>query len=180
MAYSANIRVVEDNIISLLKNKDQRGMELLYDRYGNIIYGFLFQVLKSDDLAEEALEEVYMRVWRSIDLYDPKKERLLTWVINLARQNTTSKLKMSQSNGRKASSEQANNSFHYNPESASIKATLENIDSEQKYILEGIYFMGYSYKYVSEKLNLPVNNLKNIVRETLRTIRDSKALVTKQ
>lgn len=170
MAYSADIRVVEDNIISLLKNKDQRGMELLYDRYGNIIYGFLFQVLKSDELAEEAMEEVCMRVWRSIEVFDPKKERLFTWVINIARQNTSSKLKLLELNGRETPVKSSNNPSHYNPESSGVRDIVENLGEEQKSTMEGIYFMGLNHKYISEKINIPGNNLKNLVRSTLKML----------
>ena len=180
MGYSADIRVVEENIISLLKNKDQRGMELLYDRYGNVIFGFLFQVLRSDELAEEALEEVFMRVWRSIEFYDPKKERLFTWVINIVRQNTTSKLKLLELNGRDRPVEGLNNSSHYNPESENVAELIKGMSKEQKSAMEGIYFMGFDHKYISEKLSIPVNNLKNLVRATLRMLKSETVSEVKQ
>lgn len=179
MAYSAGIRVVEDNIISLLKNRDQRGMEILYDRYGNIIYGFLFQVLKSDELAEEAMEEVMMRVWRSIEVYDPKKERLFTWVINIARQNTSSKIKFLELNGREVPVELGKNLSHYNPESAVVRDMVDHMDPDQKNTIEGIYFSGLNHKYISEKLHIPGNNLKNLVRATLKMLKTSASLAAK-
>lgn len=171
MAYSTDIRVVEENIISLLKNKDQRGMELLYDRYGNIIYGFLFQVFKSDELSEEGLEEVFMRAWRGIEVYDPKKERLFTWIIGLARQHVTAKLKLLGLNRQNEQELIINNSTHYNPESVGVREIINGLDQDQKNIVEGIYFMGHSYKYISDKLNIPVSNLKNQVRSTLKILK---------
>ena len=173
MAYSSDIRVVEENIISLLKKKDQRGIELFYDRYSNVIYGFLYRVLQSDELAEEALIEVCMRVWRTIETFDSEKERLFTWTINIARQQAVSKLKNSAFAGIEKNDDYLSN-FHYNPESIGARDIIKNLDDNQQLIIEGIYFFGYDYKKMAEKLNISLHDLKINIRSVLKIINNTQ------
>lgn len=168
MAYSADIRVVEENIISLLKNKDQRGMEMLYDTYGNVVYGFLFHVLQSDELAEEALEAVFLRAWRSINTLDSSKQRLFTWIIDLARQSVKSKLKFDKSPGKL--SDHSNWSEHYNPDAAGTRNLVKQLDKSQRKVLEEIYFKGIDFKELVIRTVLPANNLKTMVRSVLKML----------
>jgi RNA polymerase sigma-70 factor, ECF subfamily len=180
MAFSAEIRVVEVNIISLLMNKDQRGMEFLYDLYGNVIYGFLFQVLQSDELAEDTLEEVFMRVWRSIETFDPKKKRLFTWIVNIARQTAMVKIKQYQLKSLNNICEKSLPAEHYNPESAGIKELVIQLDKKQRHILEEIYFKGVDYKELAHKTELPSGNLKSMVRSVLKMLQISPLEEPKQ
>jgi RNA polymerase sigma-70 factor, ECF subfamily len=180
MAFSAEIRVIEDNIISLLKNKDLRGMEFLYDTYGNVIYGFLFQVLQSDEFAEDALEEVFMRAWRSIETFDSKKMRLFTWIVNIARQTAMVKIKH---HGLKSLNDFCEKSLpvdHYNPESAGIKELVTQLDKKQRQIIEQIYFKGMDYKDLAHDTDLPSGNLKSMVRSVLKMLQISPLEESKQ
>ena len=169
MAYTADARVIEDNIVSLLRNKDQRGMELFYDRYSTTLYGFLFRTLQSDELAEEALMEVCLRVWRSIEVFDPDKERLLTWAINMARQNAVSKIKSADTTGKVTAYDELNN-VHYDPESVLTRELINKLDDNQKTAIEGMYFFDYSYKTISEKLNIEAADLKKNIRSVLKML----------
>ncbi|MGI8893841.1 MAG: RNA polymerase sigma factor [Bacteroidia bacterium] len=171
MAFSSEIRVVEDNIISLLKNKDQRGMELLYDKYGNIIYGFLYNSLQSDVIAEEAFNDVFIRVWRGIHAFDPKTMRLFTWVINFARQAAKSKSKNQPVNkSANPSVTSLNVSEHYNPGSAGVRDMVRQMDKKQRKMMEEIYFEGKNIKELSAMSDIPQSNLKSMVRSVVKML----------
>ena len=180
MAYSANIRVVEDNIISLLKNKDQRGMEMLYDKYGNVIYGFIYNILKSDEQSEECFYEVFIRVWHSIDFFDPSQQRLFTWVINMARQSAVKKSQ--DSTFVKNSRVKGDNLFletAYNPEAVGTVDLVKQLDKRQLKVIEEIYFEGKDYKELSEQVDIPAANLKSMVRSVLRMIQITPLVTAK-
>ncbi|MEZ4686753.1 MAG: sigma-70 family RNA polymerase sigma factor [Bacteroidia bacterium] len=58
---------------------------MLYDQYGAALYGVILKVVKSDSMAEDVLQESFVKIWNKIDQYDEKKGRFFTWILNIAR-----------------------------------------------------------------------------------------------
>src|SRR5215207_2001708 len=66
----------------------EAGLRVAYDVFGSELYRMAHRALNDDGLAEEAVQETFMRAWRAADRYDPKRSSLRTWMFAIARNVT--------------------------------------------------------------------------------------------
>ena len=74
-----------------LQAKDKSALEHLYDNYSGALYGVIFRVIKNEDIAEEVLQDVFLKIWDRFDQYDSAKGKLFTWMLNIARNQAIDK-----------------------------------------------------------------------------------------
>src|SRR3546814_19144951 len=68
-------------------------METLYDRYGKSHYGIIMNIVGEEKLAEDLLQEAFVKIWRSIQGFDRNKGTLFTWMLNISRNLAIDKLR---------------------------------------------------------------------------------------
>ncbi len=68
-----------------VRQKDKEALETLYDRYERILYAFVLQLTKDRDLAEEAMQEVFIKLWRGGGIYDESKGKFRSWFFTMSR-----------------------------------------------------------------------------------------------
>lgn len=83
----------EEELIVLLKEKNETGFHHLYDNYSGALYGVIFRIVQSKEYTEEIIQDVFVKVWNSIHQYDQQKGRFYTWMINIARNTAIDYLK---------------------------------------------------------------------------------------
>ena len=69
---------IEKEIVGLLENGDQKAMSLLYNNYADSLYGVILKIITDEDLAQDVLQETFIKVWKKAKTYDSKKARLFT------------------------------------------------------------------------------------------------------
>jgi RNA polymerase sigma-70 factor (ECF subfamily) len=78
----------EDELIRLLKIKEPSAFSYLYDNYSGALFGIIYKMLDDRQLAEDVLQEAFVKIWNSFSNYDSLKGRLFTWMLNIARNLT--------------------------------------------------------------------------------------------
>jgi len=74
-----------DELIERLKSKDQKAFKSLYDMYSESLHGVIFSIVKDNALAEELLQDTFIKIWNNAKTYTSKKGRFFTWALNIAR-----------------------------------------------------------------------------------------------
>jgi len=77
--------LIERHIVSLLEEKDDKAISLLYENYGDTLFGVAFKVVKDEDLAQDVLQESFIKIWKKADTYDASKAKLFTWLFRIVR-----------------------------------------------------------------------------------------------
>ena len=85
MSQKTKISLSEDELVQSIRNKDKIGSEALYDMYSASLYGVIFRIVQHDEIAEDLLQDTFVKIWNSFSSYDATKGRLFTWMINIAR-----------------------------------------------------------------------------------------------
>ncbi len=84
---------LEVKIIAFIYARNEKGIELLYENYSQTLYGYIFRMVKSEVIAEEVLQEAFVKIWMNFSLYDQTKGRLFTWILKLTRNLALDKLR---------------------------------------------------------------------------------------
>ena len=74
-----SITPTEKRIIDLLQKEDKRALNLLYENYSNSLYGVILKITINEEIAEDALQETFIKVWKNAHKYDPSKAKLFTF-----------------------------------------------------------------------------------------------------
>ena len=78
-------KYTEAELIALLKSRQQPAFGYLYDNYSAALYAVVLAIVPDKEIANDVLQEAFIKIWRQIDSYDAAKGRLFTWMIHIAR-----------------------------------------------------------------------------------------------
>src|SRR3982751_2359296 len=84
------------DLMSRVAQNDEAAVAELYDRFGSLVYRMAYQSLPTRAEAEDAVQEIFVRLWRTAKRYDPKRAALVTWVMLISRRHLVDKLRRSQ------------------------------------------------------------------------------------
>ncbi len=172
-------RQKEEHLISLLRKKDRQGFELLYDNYSGAIYGVILRIVKQNEVAEEALQDVFLNIWNKIDQYNAEKGKLFTWIINIARNMAIDKLRSKESRQSQLNDTMddvflnVSKKQQHTPNSdvIGLKDLLSHLDEEDGFVIKMLYFKGYSQSELSKDFNIPLGTVKTRTRRALKQLR---------
>ncbi len=167
------------NLVALLKQHDRKAFEFLYDNYSKALFGIVLQIVKEHELAEEVFHDAFVKIHRHIGSYDEKKSRLFTWMLNICRNAAIDKLKSKAvkkqqlTDGMEAHSEHLHNglSIEFNPDHIGMRALLDELNPDYSFVLQKLYFQGYSQLEISEEYDIPLGTVKTRTRAALRDLR---------
>lgn len=164
-------------IIRRLKLKEEKALTYLFDNYAAALNGIILRILKSEKLAEEVLQQTFLKIWDKIDLYDESKSRLFTWMSSIAK-NTALDVKRL----KKYENDQNTYSLDVNLEvEQKIQLSSASIDAQyligqlgEKYgaVIECIYLNGYTQSETASELNIPLGTVKTRARSAILDLRD--------
>lgn len=151
-------------------------MSLLYDKYAAALFGVVMRVVNSTEIAEEVLQDVFVKAWRNIDSYNAAKGRLFTWLLNIARNAAIDATRSKNFNRQNQSIETivdiaAHDSTSPNPETIGLKKLTEQLPPEQQTLVDYIYFKGYTQSETAEALNIPLGTVKTRLRAAMQNLK---------
>ena len=166
----------------MLRLKDQSAFTYLYDSYSGALYGVIQQVVPDQHVAADVLQEVFVKIWRQIEKYDPEKGRLFTWMHQIAR-NTAIDMLKSKGWQNEQKTDQLD-VIHLNttvtteriPDGSGIKNLIRHLKEEFKEIVELSYTQGYTQEEISGILNIPLGTVKTRMRAALLQLRKNLSI----
>ena len=173
----------EAALLERLRNRDPDAMGVLYDRYSRITYSLIYRVVRNQSVAEDLVQETFIRVWNRIQGFDHQKGALGPWILTVARNRSIDYVRSV--DGRMSANsleveKMENPAVFSNLESEimnmdrvrSLKAAFERLDPNQRLVLELAYFEGLSQTEMASKLQKPLGTVKTWVRQALKALRD--------
>jgi len=169
----------EQELVTLLKNKDNKAFAYLYDHYSAALNTIILQIVMDAELANDVLQEVFVNIWRKIDQYDTTRGRLFTWMLNIARNSAIDILRSKgYQNSRKNQSIpdnvdtiQASDVSLPGVDTIGLRKVLEKLKDEQRVLIELAYFKGYTHEEIAEMEKIPLGTVKTRIRNALIQLR---------
>ncbi len=169
-------------MISLVENDNQQAFAVLYDRHSRPAFSLAYRLMGQRQAAEDLVQEVFLRVWRSTGSYRAERGSVRTWILSIVHHRGIDLLRSSASRRRtqdkvEASAEivQPSEAFSEawrNSQGAQVRQALETLPPEQLKVLELAYFSGYTHVEIAEVLDLPLGTIKGRMRLGLKKIKD--------
>ncbi len=173
------LRLSEDKLVEGLKNMDGSAMSALYRMYSDSLYRVISTIVVIEEVAQDLLQETFIKIWKSFKQYDPGKGRLYTWMARLARNISIDYLRSvnhrnyTVSENLIESTQQIDKKFQvsYNPELIGVKDMTNILNEDQRTTLDLIYFKGYTHMQAAEELNVTVGIIRSRLQSSIAELR---------
>jgi RNA polymerase sigma factor (sigma-70 family) len=179
LSIKTKISLSEEELVIAIRNKENVGAEALYEMYSSSLYGVIYRIIQHEEIAEDLLQDTFIRIWNSFSSYDSTKGRLFTWMVNIARNISIDKTRSKDFRNSSKTEDIENNVLSMemqsgnilNPEVMGLKELVAKLKPEQKIILDLVYFRGFTHAEVSEELEIPLGTVKTRLRNAIISLR---------
>ena len=152
----------------------------MYDKYAGALLGVISRVIERESIAEELLQDVFLKIWDKIDTYDSSKGRLFTWMLNIARNQAIDKTRSRELSKAKKTGDIENyvskidreKSVEQSVEAIGMEKLLNSLPDDQRFIIDLHYLKGYTQSEISEEFNLPLGTVKTRMRLAMKELRN--------
>ncbi len=160
---------------------DQAAIAALYDRFGSLVFRMACQSMPSRAEAEDAVQEVFIRLWRTAGRYDQNRSALVTWVMLISRRHLVDKLRRSKARLRPASIEQAGEAVGRSGGPDRLELTekmkivmerIEQLPELQRTVVTRAYLGGQTLRQIGEELGTPLGPVKSALSRALVRLRE--------
>jgi len=174
-----------DEISKLLARvalRDRRAFDSLYEHTSGKLFGVSLRLLKDRAEAEDALQEIYLKVWQRADSYALSQASAISWLVAIARNHSIDRLR-----SRKQSEELDENTMSVaddaptpeasaiaGSEHAKVEECLERLEEARAAAVRGAYLDGYSYQELAERFAIPLNTMRTWLRRSLLKLRECR------
>jgi RNA polymerase sigma-70 factor (ECF subfamily) len=169
-----------ETLVEKFKQKDEKAFESLYNMYRDSMQGVIFNIVRDNDIAEEVMQDVFIKAWHKADTYSAEKGRFFTWILNIARNAAIDKTR---SKAFKKTKQNLNSDFFVDilessesldnsTDAIGIKKFVDKLAEKCKAVIELLYFKGYTQVEASEALDMPVGTIKTRNRNCIQELRN--------
>ena len=175
----------DEELMQRLVYRDLRAFRALFDRYGNLVYSAALRVVRDAQIAEDMVQEIFLRIWRKPESYVAQRGRFVTWLTSVTRNRAVDEIR---SRGRRFRHETASpeeqerelpapdtNDPALTAELADqrrlILVALAQIPQEQRQIIELAYFGGFTQQEIAQRLSQPLGTVKTRIRLGMQKLR---------
>lgn len=173
------LQYTEEELVLLLKSRNQQAFSYLYDQYSAALNGIIYRMVENRELAEDILQEAFVKIWNNFASYDAGKGRLFTWMLNITRNLTVDTLR---SKGYKQQSKISGNENTVSNlsnggvaterfDALGISKQLVNLKPEFRTIIDMAYFHGFTQDEISKATGIPLGTVKTRMRAAITELR---------
>ncbi len=168
-----------DLLVSRFQERDEKAFETLYDMYSNSMHGVIYNIVRDCDIAEEVMQDVFIKAWHNADSYSAKKGRFFTWLINIARNAAIDKTRSKAFKNSKKNLQaeffvdilENQDNLNSQTDAIGIQKFVKKLAKKCIEVIELLYFKGYTQKEASETLDMPVGTIKTRNRNCIKELR---------
>jgi RNA polymerase sigma-70 factor (ECF subfamily) len=169
-------RLLETHIVELLQERNEKAISLLYEHYGDTLYGVANKVVRNEELAQDILQESFIKIWKKSDTYDPSKAKLFTWLFRITRNTAIDKLRSANTKTDKEIQIDVSNVYNLGvdsirPEFMDVQDNLDKLEAKYQIVLDALFFQGMTQQEASEELDIPLGTIKSRLKIGLRELK---------
>ncbi len=170
----------QDGLILELQNGNEKAFERIYELYSESIYGIIYSIVRDETIAEEILQDVFLKIWENSSSYNSKKGRFFTWILNIARNASIDQIR-SKSHKNKQKNLAADNfvdilenksHFSSKTDAIGLGKYIKALKPVCKKLIDLLFFKGFTQKETAEELDMPLGTVKTKNRACINKLRE--------
>jgi RNA polymerase sigma-70 factor, ECF subfamily len=168
----------DQTLMTRLRQRDTNALAALYDRHGRRVYSLCMMILQQEQMAEEATQDVFMKLWNAPQRYTYDADKFVAWLMMIARHAAIDALRREKRHFN-ADTPIEDEAARALPDVNQIedarwremKHVLETLPSEQRSVIELAFYHGLSHSEISEHLAMPLGSVKTRLRIGMERLR---------
>lgn len=169
----------DEAVLEAVGRGDHDALGVLYDRFGRLAYGLAFRILRDRALAEDAVQEAFLAVWRSADAYRRERAKPSTWILTVVHRRAVDLVRREQrrrgepiESAPEPSAAPADEDAALRDRRTAVQAALRALPGDQREALELAYFGGLTQSQLAERLGVPLGTVKSRMFTGLGRLRE--------
>ncbi len=170
----------DEAVLALIGRADDQALAELYRRFGRLAYGLSFRILRDDALAQDAVQEAFLGVWRAAGRFTAERSKPSTWLLTLVHRRAVDLVRREErrrTEPLRPESEFAGAEAADEAELATrrqtIREALRQLPAEQREAIELAYYGGYTQSELAERLGQPLGTIKSRMFTGLARLRET-------
>jgi RNA polymerase sigma-70 factor (ECF subfamily) len=158
----------DEALVALVARGQEDALAELYDRLGGVAYGLALRVLRDRALAEDAVQEAFLSVWRSAGRFVPERARARTWLLTLVHRRAVDLVR--REDVRRAETldeveqpadESVEQTAWLRFERQRVQGALKALPDPQRELIELAYYGGFTQSQLADRLGVPLGTVKS-------------------
>jgi len=169
----------DEAVVALVARSEESALAELYDRFGRVAYGLALRMLRDPALAEDAVQEGFLNVWRNASRFVPERAKASTWILTLVHRRAIDIVRRedrrraeSLSAAPEPTSTAADESAWLRLERERVQAALKQLPDPQREAIELAYYGGFTQSELAERLGQPIGTIKSRMFTGLTHLRE--------
>lgn len=158
---------------------DKQALEEIYDKYEKLLFSFAYKTCGQKEMAEEILQEVFIKVWTQKATYDESKGKFSSWIMTITRYTSIDTVRKKENHNY--SLEERDSIHQENPSAENlaewreqgklVRNAIKELTKDQGKIIELFYFKGLTQREIAQKCDLSLGTVKGRIRLALKHLR---------
>jgi RNA polymerase sigma-70 factor (ECF subfamily) len=173
-------RLSDEALLSLVAASDDDALAALYDRFGRVAYGLALRILRDETLAQDAVQEAFLGVWRAAGRFTAERSKPSTWLLTLVHRRAVDLVRREERRRTEPLQPETEPEGVEPPDEAeqltqrhAIRAALRELPPEQREAIELAYYGGYTQSELAERLGQPLGTIKSRMFTGLARLRET-------
>jgi RNA polymerase sigma factor (sigma-70 family) len=170
----------DEALVALAARSEQSALAERYDRYGRPAYGLAVRVLRDEALAEDAVQEAFLALWRTAARFVPERGKASTWILTLVHRRAVDLVRREErrradpleSVAEPAGGAAADEEAWLRLQRERVQGALQQLPDQQREALELAYYGGFTQSELAERLGQPLGTIKSRMFMGLSRLRE--------
>jgi RNA polymerase sigma-70 factor, ECF subfamily len=178
----ANEKSTDLEIFFAIRAQQVKALDLLYDRYGRLVYSTALKILNNVEEAEDVTQETFLRLWQRSEIYQPNRGSLSGFLITMTRSRSIDRIRSRKSSQQKLQRIQTFSDcvLDYSPplefvtvqeRSNLVREAIKQLSPDDRQLLEAAYYDGLSQSEIAKRDGIPLGTVKSRARQALKKLR---------
>ena len=173
----------DPGLIEGLRRRDPQAIARLYDSLGRVVYSLIYRIVHDTGVAEDLVQETFLRVWNQAHAFDPARGSTAAWLLTVARNRAIDWVRSAAGKPERTvwesyDSERPENFLDVekaligSDQARRVRRAMEKLNENQRLVIEMAYFQGFSQSEMAERMGQPLGTVKTWVRTALKNLRE--------
>jgi RNA polymerase sigma-70 factor (ECF subfamily) len=169
----------DEALVALAARADDGALAELYERFGHVAYGLALRIVRDPALAEDAVQEAFLTIWRSAARFVPERAKASTWILTLVHRRAVDVVRREQPRraepieaAPQASANTTEDEAWLRLQRDRVQKALRQLPDQQREALELAYYGGFTQSELADRLGEPLGTIKSRMFAGLARLRE--------